>query len=84
MTTSAENRKRYTYLSDMEITKVSDDTLAIELKNRTVEIGYETEICSVCIDMSDFRNLCKSDDVSLSESERGDLLEMMEIVAAED
>ena len=84
MATSAENRKKYTYLSDIEITKVSDDTLAIELKNRTVEICYEINDGSVFVDMSAFRNLCESEDVSLSESERNDLLDKLSIVAAED
>ena len=84
MTTSAENRNKYTYLSDIYVTKSSEDTLSIELKNRTVEITFDVEDGSVFVDMTTFQSLCKSDDVSLSESERNDLLEAIEIVAAED
>ena len=84
METSAENRNKYTYLSDIYVTKSSEDTLSIELKNRTVEITFDVEDGSVFVDMTTFQSLCESDDVSLSESERKDLLEALEFVAAED
>ena len=80
---SAENRQKYTYLSDIEVSKVSDETLAIELKNRTVEIGFEIRDGSVYLNMILCNDMCLADDVSLSDSERSDLLDRLEIVAAE-
>ena len=83
MSISAENRNRYTYLSEIEVSKVSEDTLVVELKHRIVEIGFQICDGSVYVHAGQFHDMCTSDDVSLSDSERSDLLDQLEMVAAE-
>lgn len=70
------------FLKDIEAQKMGD-YLRVTLKDRTTTIDFEITDGIVMINMTDFNHLVSGDDVSLSASDRDDLLEYFEIQAAE-
>lgn len=70
--TSTENRNLYTCLSEIEATSYGRN-LSVMLKNRSVDIGFETVNGDVVLNQAEFADLCDSDDVSLSRTERVEL-----------
>lgn len=70
---STDNRKLYTYLSDIEAT-ACNGSLSVSLKNRSADIGFTLDDAGYAtLDTQQFRELCEADDVSLSQVERGEL-----------
>ena len=78
--TSDLNRAKYTFLSDIEIeSHVSEGYVNLTTKTESSSIAFEVTDGSVMVNMTEFKNFCDRDDVSLSPSERDDLLNSIEI-----
>ena len=73
------------FLRNLQVTRLNDDTVAIEQSNRTTDIHYEIQPTDegtvVMVNMTEFRRFCDTDDVSLSPTERDNLLMHVEEVA---
>lgn len=70
------------YLSDIEAYR-SGDSLVVMLKNRSVDIGFTSNADEIVINDAEFRSLVDAEDVSLSATERTELMEYLESCAAE-
>lgn len=70
---STDNRKLYTYLSEIEATAYNG-SLSVKLKNRSVDVEFTLDDAGYAtLNTQQFRELCEADDVSLSQVERGEL-----------
>ena len=76
------NRAKYTFLSDIEI-QSHDGYVILTTKTEPSAITFEILDGSVMVNMTEFRTFCNRDDVSLSSSERDDLLNSIEIEIGE-
>jgi hypothetical protein len=72
------NRAKYTFLSDIEI-QSHDGYAILTTKTEPSAVTFEVSDGSVMVNMTEFKNFCDRDDVSLSSSERDDLLNSIEI-----
>lgn len=78
--TSETNRKNYTFLSDIEIeSHASEGYVNLTTKTDSASISFEVIDGSVMVNMTEFLAFCERHDVSLSPSERDDLLSSIEI-----
>ena len=76
---SETNRAKYTFLSDIEIeSHVSEGYVILTTKTESEAIAFEVTDGTVMVNMTEFKNFCERKDVSLSPSEREDLLSSIE------
>lgn len=76
------SRTEFTYLSSIEAYR-SGNSIVVQLRTRAVDVGFTVDGDTIAINESDFRSLVESDDVSLSNTERVELLAYLETLATE-